>query len=597
MQENSLSSMLLRLWRHLSERRHRQFVLLLILIVIASFTEVLSIGAVLPFLSVMTSPETIYNNPLLQSKLQWMGILSPKELFLPTAILFALAAILAGVIRLILLQATMRLSFATGADLSNTIYRNTLYQPYSVHVSRNSSEVINGIIGKANGLVYSIILPITNFLGSIFIIGSILAAIISMDPVIALSSFISFGGIYGIIAFLAKNSLKRNGEVIAEESNKVLKSLQEGLGGIRDVLLDGSQNIYCDIYKVSDSKLRQAMAANGFTIASPRYVMEALGMVLISGFAYFTINQGGLSGALPILGSLALGAQRLLPVLQQGYYAWGTVRSSDKLLLDVLELLDQPLPAYASLPPAKPLEFNKSIEILNCNFKYQDDSPLVLESLNLKIEKGTRVGFIGATGSGKSTLIDLIMALLMPTNGQLNIDDQKITEENMRSWQATIAHVPQSIFLSDTTIAENIAFGVPLAKIDFNKVKLAAEKAQIASHIEGLKNGYNTLVGERGVRLSGGQRQRIGIARALYKDASVVVFDEATSALDNETEKAVMEAIDGLGKDLTIIMIAHRISTVKNCDKIIELSKGKVSRMGTYSELFASENLVKTDHA
>ena len=581
-QSKNLLPLLFRLWSHLSSRRRKQFILLFFLIVFASFTEVLSIGAVLPFLSVLTNPDTFYNNPFFKPVFEWIGIYSPTELFLPVTILFALAALLAGSIRILLLWVSMGLSFATGADMSNTIYRRTLFQPYSVHVSRNSSEVISGITKKADGIVYLI-----NILGSLFIIGSILTAIISMDPAIAFSSFIGFGGIYGIIAFLAKSKLKKNSEIISAESDSVFKSLQEGLGGIRDVLLDGSQAVYCDIYKSSDHRLRKAQAANNFIAVSPRYAMEALGMVLIAGFAYFTSSQSGISAALPLLGALALGAQRLLPVLQQGYNAWATIRASDKLLLDVLDLLDQPLPSYANLPKAEPLHFQSLIQLQNCSFQYHSDGPWVLKDLNISIAKGSRVGFIGETGSGKSTLIDILMALLETTEGKLSIDETIITSENMRSWQATISHVPQNIFLSDTTIAENIAFGIAVKDIDYDKVKLAAEKAQIANHIEGLKKGYHTFVGERGIRLSGGQRQRIGIARALYKDASVIIFDEATSALDNETEKAVMEAINGLGRDLTILMIAHRLSTVQNCDQIIELGKGKVIRSGTYKQLFS----------
>ena len=581
-----LSSLLRRLWNHLPVRRHKQFAVLLILIILASFAEVLSIGAVLPFLSVLTNPEVIYNNYYLKPILVVFGIDSPKELFFPIMILFAVAAIFAGLIRILLLWVSMRLSFATGADFSNTIYIKTLYQPYSIHVSRNSSEVISGITGKANGLVYSILLPIINILGSIFIIGSILGAIISMNPAIAISSFLGFGSIYALIAFLAKNRLKNNSEIISLESDRVFKSLQEGLGGIRDVLLDGSQAVYCGIYKESDQRLRQALASNSFTAVSPRYAMEAMGLVLIAGFAYFVSGQGSITNTLPILGALALGAQRLLPVLQQGYYAWAVIRSSDKLLLDVLELLDQPLPKYANLPKADPLVFNTSIDLINCSFRYNLEGPWIIRNLNLSIPKGNRIGFIGETGSGKSTLIDIIMALLTPTEGQLSIDACVVSEENVRSWQSTIAHVPQHIFLSDTSIAENIAFGSRLEEIDIAKVKIAAEKAQLAKFIQELKYGYDTKVGERGVRLSGGQRQRIGIARALYKDAKVIIFDEATSALDNETEKAVMEAINGLGRDLTVIMIAHRLSTVQECDKIIELSNGSISRIGTYKEIF-----------
>ncbi len=586
---NSLNEMLFRLWNHLTPRRHKQFIMLSLLIVFASFTEVLSISAVLPFLSILTNPENVFNNPYFKPAIEWIGIHSAKDLLFPITLLFGFAAILAGSIRLLLLWVSTKLSFTTGADLSNTIYRKTLYQPYRVHVSRNSSEVINGITGKANGLVYAVMLPIINLAGSIFIIGSILIAIISLDPVIAISSFVGFGGIYGIIALLAKNRLKANSTIISEESDRVLKSLQEGLGGIRDVLLDGSQDAYCHIYKISDHRLRQAMADNSFTAVSPRYAMEALGMMLIACFAYFTSNNEGISKTIPLLGALALGAQRLLPVLQQGYYAWATIRSSHKLLIDVLELLDQPLPNYANLQKATPMEFNKAIELKGCSFRYFSDGPWVIRDLNLTIEKGSRVGFIGITGSGKSTLIDIIMALLAPSDGVLAIDGNLITVDNMRSWQATISHVPQNIFLSDATIAENIAFGTASEAIDYEKVKKAAEKAQIAKHIEGLKEGYNTLVGERGIRLSGGQRQRIGIARALYKEATVIVFDEATSALDNETEKAVMEAIDGLGDDLTVIMIAHRLSTVQKCDKIVELANGNISRIGTYEELFSKK--------
>jgi ATP-binding cassette subfamily B protein len=248
-------------------------------------------------------------------------------------------------------------------------------------------------------------------------------------------------------------------------------------------------------------------------------------------------------------------------------------------------LLDQPLPDYADLPPAKPLPFHKFIGFNQLSFQYSPQTPLVLKNIDLTIPKGSRVGFIGKTGSGKSTLLDIVMGLLLPTEGMIEIDRQPITMGNYRAWQAHIAHVPQAIFLADSTVEVNIAFGIPLDQIDHERIRQAARQAQIADIIESWPNQYQTFVGERGIRLSGGQRQRIGIARALYKRADVIIFDEATSALDNETEQAVIEAIEVLNEDITILIVAHRLTTLRNCTLIVELGDGEIKRTGTYQEI------------
>jgi len=358
------------------------------------------------------------------------------------------------------------------------------------------------------------------------------------------------------------------------------------LGGIRDVLLDGTQPIYCDIYRRADQQLRHAQGNNIFIGQSPRHAMEALGMVLIAALAYGLSSQtGGIATALPVLGALALGAQRLLPALQQGYGAWVSIAGSRASLADVIELLDQPLPAWVHQAAPAPIVFQDSIHFENVRFRYTDKAPWVLDGIDLTIPKGARVGFVGSTGSGKSTLMDLLMGLLVPTEGGLLVDGQPITGERVIAWQRTIAHVPQSIYLADTTLAENIAFGVPRDAIDLQRVQQAARQAQIADFIESGPDGYNALVGERGIRLSGGQRQRIGIARALYKQASVLVFDEATSALDNATEQSVMDAIETLNRDLTILIIAHRLTTVRHCDTIVEMAHGRVAAQGAYEQL------------
>jgi len=558
--------------------------------IFASYAEILSIGAVLPFLAVLTGPERIFRFPAAQELIRICGITNSSQLLLPITIIFGLVALISGVIRLLLLWANTRISYAIGADLSINVYRRTLYQPYAVHIARNSSEIINGISSKT-GIVTGTFVNILNLISSIIILLTILITLVSFDPVIALAAFGGFGLLYALIIQITRTRLLTNSQRIAHESTQVIKSLQEGLGGIRDVLIDGTQSIYCQIYRNADIPLRHAQGNNQFIGSSPRSALEAMGMLLISALAYFlAIRPDGIVKAIPVLGALALGAQRLLPVLQLAYASWSGIQGGQASLRDAIELLDQPLPDYADQPVAKPLQFKKQIVLKNLSFRYNEQTPLVLNNLNLSLSKGSRTGFIGVTGSGKSTLLDILMGLLYPTQGSLEIDNQPLAASNIRSWQAHIAHVPQSIFLSDSSIEENIAFGVPKDKIDHDRVKQAACQAQIDGIIENWPKKYKTFVGERGIRLSGGQRQRIGIARALYKQVDVIIFDEATSALDNETEKAVMEAIEGLDENLTILIIAHRLTTLKNCTQIVELGHGGIKRIGTYDEVVSAQH-------
>lgn len=581
----SLPELLHRLWQHISSWRRIQFGLLLLVMVLASFAEVVSIGAVLPFLGALTAPEKIFLNPLAQPFINALGLTDPKQLLLPLTIVFVAGALFAGAMRLVLLWAQTRLSHAVGADFSISIYRRTLYQPYAVHVARNSSEVITGISKKANDLVYNTLMPVLNIFSSTLMLIFILLTLLSVEPTIAITTFAGFGTIYVLVIFATKKALMRDSKRVNQESNQVIKALQEGLGGIRDVLIDGTQATYCRIYRNADLPLRRATANISIIGSCPRYGIEALGMVLIAALAYSLAGGPlGIAGAIPVLGALALGAQRLLPLLQQAYHSWSSMRGGQASLAEALNLLDQPLPAHANTDAlAVAIPFHDSITLKNLTFKYTKSAPWVFQQgVNLSISKGSRIGFIGATGSGKSTLLDIIMGLLHPTSGNLAIDGINITEQNHRGWQAHIAHVPQFIFLADTSIQENIAFGVPLEKIDHARVREAAQKSQMANTIESWENKYETLVGERGVRLSGGQRQRIGIARALYKKADVIVFDEATSSLDNDTERAVMDAIENLEDDLTVLIVAHRLTTLKNCNEIVELEDGQIKRTGSY---------------
>ena len=573
-----------RFWLHMSPRRRFQTGLLLGLMLITAFAEVLSIGAVLPFLGILTSPEVVFAQPRLAPLIQILGIQTPAQLLLPLTLAFILATILSGLMRIVLIWAQYRLSSAIGTDLSLNVYRRTLFQPYAVHVARNSSNIIAAISSKI-GSVIGFLMSALTLISSFFLMFMILGVLLLIDPLIAVTAFVGFGLVYMLVIALTKKRLLRDSKRISQQSNRVVKALQEGLGGIRDVLIDGTQNTYCDIYRTADQSLRRAQANVGIVSGSPRFMIEALGMVLIAVLAYVMAQRSaGIAGAIPVLGALALGAQRLLPVLQQAYSSFSAIRGNKTNLEDVIDLLDQPMPSEGTAL-VKPIAFEHDIKLNNVSFQYAKQSPMVLKNVDVTISKGSRVGFMGSTGSGKSTLIDVVMSLLKPTQGSLDIDGQAITTSNHRAWHAHLSHVPQSIFLADSSIAENIAFGVPKVLIDMQRVQLAAQQAQIAQTIAGWQDGYETFVGERGVRLSGGQRQRIGIARALYKQANVIIFDEATSALDNATEREVMQAIDGLGGELTVIIVAHRLSTLKHCSHIIELKHGEVVRQGGYDEM------------
>lgn len=584
----NLPLMILAVWQYLRAYRRYQFLALVLLMILASFAEVFSIGAIVPFLAALTAPELVFNHPMAQLFIQILNIESPQQIVLPTAIIFGTAALIAGIIRVLLLYTTTRFSYAVGADLSLDMYRRSLYQPYIVHTTRNSSELITGITGKSAVMTGSILVPLLNLSSSFFLLGGILLALFALNPIIAIVACAFFGIIYSIILAITKKKLQHNSACIARESTQVIKSLQEGFGGIREVLIDATQEIYCRIYQKADRPLRLAQGRNTFISASPRFFIETVGLIMIAGFAYsMSLRPGGVSTAIPVLGALALGAQRLLPILQQSYASISIIRGAKASMQDVLELLGQPLPADIEVL-MEPMLFKNNIELVNVNFQYGPVSTPILKNINIRIPKGKKIGFMGATGSGKSTLLDILMSLHEPNSGNLKVDGAPVTGVNRKGWRALIAHVPQTIYLSDSSIAENIALSVPAEEIDLSRVQKAAEQAQISQSIEAWPEQYQTKVGERGVRLSGGQLQRIGIARALYKKASVLIFDEATSALDVDTEKAVMDAIDGLDREMTILIIAHRLSTLKNCDQIVELANGCVKRQGTYNDLVNS---------
>jgi ATP-binding cassette subfamily B protein len=578
--------MLFKLWNHFSSRRQKQLIVMQIFAVIVSFFEMLSLGAVIPFLGVLANPQSVFDSRYLEIPISYLGITEPSQLVLPITFLFVLLTILSAGFRLIALWMLTRISQQAGADLSIKIYRNTLFQDYAVHVARNSSEVINGIIVKTNTVTKGVITPTLSLISTLIMMIGIVAVLLLVNIFVTLTAFFSFGLLYLLVMHLTRKNLSTNSARIASKSDLMVKTLQEGLEGIREVLLNSNQLFYVKLYRDADLIMRQATWRNEMIYSSPRFIMEASGIAIVALFAYFaTLQFGGINEFLPILGVFVLGAQKLLPAIQKAYASYSRIKGAAYSLEDVIDLLDQPLPKYANFSANLPVPFTQSIELKNLSFRYSHQSPWVLKNLNFKIPKGSVVGIIGSTGCGKSTIIDLIMGLLPLTNGELTVDGVPIDNENKREWQANISCVPQDIYLSDGTIKENIAFGLPKEQINFSKVKIAAQKAQIAELIESWDDQFETMVGERGMRLSGGQRQRIGVARALYSESNVLILDEATSALDNETELAVMNSINTFNKDITVIIIAHRLTTLKKCDMILELGNNFQTKIMDYSEI------------
>lgn len=570
------------IWSHISRVRRIQLGLLLLLMLLSGGAELVSLGAVFPFLAVLSDPTLLWEQSYVKTIAVYFGFTQPSDLLIPASAIFASAAILSALIRMANLYMNGRLAAAIGSDLSCEAYRRTLYQPYEVHVQRNSASVISGATAKSERTVWALSALLQLITASVIVV-SIFLGLLFIDWIVATCALLLFLSVYCILALTSKKELRRNSKKIAAASILQIKALQEGLGAIRDVLLDNNQSVYVELYRKTDWPQRQLQAKNKFLSSFPRYAVEALGLTAIALLGgLLVMQQGSSSYVIPLLGAMALGAQRLLPALQQVYGGWSKIKGFNSDLADVLALLDEPLPIQAN--HVKILKFRNAINLKNVEFGYSKEKSNVLNCFNLHIRRGERLGIIGRSGSGKSTAVDIIMGLLKPIKGSILIDGKDIHDlscpERIISWRASIAHVPQSIYLSDSSIAENIAFGEVVSEIDFVRVAKAAEQAQLSDLIKSMPEGYETFVGERGINLSGGQRQRIGIARALYKRAEILVLDEATAALDNSTEQAVIDAVSALSSNLTIISIAHRLSTLSKCDRIIRIENGTITAEG-----------------
>ena len=546
--------------------------------VLTSLMEIFSIGAVIPLIAALTNPSKVFNNAHLENLFIYLQFKEPEQIVLPITIGFISLSVAAAVMRLALLWLNNKFIFGVGKDLGCDLFKKILQQEYEVHVQRNSSIIISTLTSKIESVLYSSIMTSMNFISATIMLLFILTGLLVVDYRVTVGFIIFFGVSYLIIIKLSKNYLYKNGAIAVSSSIHLLKIVQESLGGIRDIIIDQSQESFYRDYKINDSKLRLVQLRNIFISTAPRYFIECMGTVGIALTAYILTNSEGAYTSIAMLAILAIGAQKLLPLVQQAYASLTEFKINQQSLKDVLDLLSQTDGGVKDQEAhsIKKIPFNNFVLLKNISFSYPGNPKPILDNLSLTINKGDRIGIIGETGSGKSTFLDIFMGLLNVDFGEFIIDDVALGQLNKASWRMHIAHVPQSIYLSDNSIAANIAFGKDLSDIDMELVEKVSSEAKLSGVIKNLPHGYQTQIGERGVLLSGGQRQRIGIARALYKRADVIVLDEATSALDEDTESALMDNIYDLHPELTLVIVAHRLSTLKGCNRIIRIDGGVV---------------------
>jgi ABC-type multidrug transport system fused ATPase/permease subunit len=587
----------------LDARERRNAVLLFGMMLVMGLLEAVGVASVVPFISVIANPEIVESNDYLNAVYTGLGFTSEDSFltFLGAAVFVLVVGSLT--FKALTHWAMARFTHMRSYTLSRRLLKGYLGRPYSFFLHRNSADLGATLLTDVGMVIANSLIPAMNLLAHSIIAIFLLAIVISVNPLVALFSLLILGGAYGLIYLVLRRYISRLGTERLKANQERYKFAQEALGGIKDVKVLGLENAYIDCFAGPASGYARVQAIIQIISQVPRFVLEALvfGCMILLLLFMLAAEGGELAKVLPLIALYAFTGMRLMPALQQVYGALTRLRFG-KTSLEALhrDLLETEQVGVSSVvrgcaETQKVLQLKETIELDDIVYTYPLAEQPALKSLSLIIPAYTTVGLVGSTGAGKTTIVDLILGLLEPQQGHLRIDGHKISVERMQAWQRNIGYVPQSIFLTDDTVGANIAFGVPSRQVDQAAVERAARIAELHNFvINEMPKGYDTMIGERGVRLSGGQRQRIGIARALYHDPEVLVLDEATSALDNLTEKALMAAVHNLGHRKTIIMIAHRLSTVRECDQIYILDKGGLEAQGTYKELMEANDVFRT---
>lgn len=583
-------------------REKKRFLFIAVGMMFNGVLEMFSIAAVMPFLGVAANPNLINQNQYLNFIYSGLGFSSSREFLFFLGLGLILALFLANISNAFFTWFNLRFVWSVNNSLSVRLIQHYMSQDYLLFIQRNSADLQKNIQTEVTEVTSSVIDPTLNILNKGFSVLLTIVLLIMIDPILVLLIGTIFGSVYFAVYSITKKTLSRIGQGSLDDNEKKFKAINEALGVFKIAKLLHSEPFFIDRFEQASLRFTKNQSKRLAISQLPRFVVETIAfsfMIAIS--LYIIASKPNFTEVIPILGLYVFASYRLMPGMQQIYTSFSVIRSRWPHIIYLQRELGSCVIRPASraqeseMKMARPFTSDPAplVEFRNITFSYPDTKTITIDNVSFSIADNTTVGFMGETGSGKTTIIDLILGIISPDSGEIIVHGKPVISHNVEAWQKSIGYVPQDIYLTDNTIAENIAFGLPKNKIDMACVRKAAALANIAGFIEDdLANGYDTIVGERGVRLSGGQRQRIGIARALYYDPQLLVFDEATSALDSETEKSVMEAIEKLSNQKSIIIIAHRLSTLQKCDQVIKVERGRIVKSGTFEQVVQQDNKI-----
>ena len=576
------------LYRILSPRERRKMAVLAVVILVMGVLELVGVVSILPFIQLVADPGIVERNATLSALVEPLNLAGERQLLILVGGVVIALLLLTNAFSVFKTWLQFHYSWGIANHVSVRLLHAYLTRPYAYFLNRNTSEFTAYIIGEATLLITGVLVPLIELVSRVFVSLVIFGLLLYVEPVIALSMFGTLGLAYGLIYLTQRGYLRRVGRKRMVLSIGRYNALKEMFAGIKTVQVFGRQRFFADRYAAASTEFCGIQPKYNLLTTYPRYLLEVISFGTIIGITiYLYLKEGDISGVVPTLSLYAVAGYRLLPALQNAFAALGKFTHNRPIIDKIHDGLfgaygEQPLPPHQ----LQPLPLRNPLALNNVSFTYAEADQPILSGVDLTIRRGETVAFVGSTGSGKTTTVDLLVGLLRPTRGTVTIDGAPLTPDNLADWRASVAYVPQEVFLFDDTIARNISLREELSPADQERLREAARLADILDFItEELPAGLDTTVGERGVRLSGGQRQRLGLARAFFHQPSVLVLDEATSALDNITERGIIESLAALPETMTVILIAHRLSTVRHADRIFLMEAGRVAATGSYAEL------------